>query len=455
MERKKKLIYPAIWRWHFYAGIVIAPLLLVLAVTGGVYLFKHDIEDTLYADYYEVTPSGTPIAAQAQVDAALDEIDGSVMRFRPGESDVRSAEVGIATEQGESFTVFINPYTGEVLGTLNDGHRLMDRIEEIHGELMAGTAGDRIVELAACWTIILIVSGLYLWFPRKREKLWGSLLPRFRKGSRILVRDLHAVPAFWWSGGLIFFLLSGLLWSGFWGNGVQHLTTSSGAGYPPSIWIGEAPESDVKTEEVADVSWAAENLPVPDSEIISGYAQVSIDDVVQEAERLDVHPTYNVFYPNEPEGVFTLSTFPNQAQDEATVHIDQYTGVTIADYQFDDYGVIGKIMALGITMHKGLQFGIINQLFGLLICLGLIGIIFSGVWLWLRRKPKGNSGAPKSDGIIRYKVPFFILIILGVIFPLAGTSMVIIFLLDVMIIQRIGKLRDWFNADRRKVDNNV
>ncbi len=149
MERKKKLIYPAIWRWHFYAGIVIAPLLLVLAVTGGGYLFKHDIEDTLYADYYEVTPSGTPIAAQAQVDAALDEIDGSVMRFRPGESDVRSAEVGIATEQGESFTVFINPYNGEVLGTLNDGHRLMDRIEEIHGELMAGTAGDRIVELAA------------------------------------------------------------------------------------------------------------------------------------------------------------------------------------------------------------------------------------------------------------------------------------------------------------------
>lgn len=245
------------------------------------------------------------------------------------------------------------------------------------------------------------------------------------------------------------------MWSRFWGNGVQHLTTSSGAGYPPSIWIGEAPESDVKTEEVADVSWTAENLPVPDSEIISGYAQISIDDVVQEAERLDVHPTYNVFYPNAPEGVFTLSTFPNQAQDEATVHIDQYTGVTIADYQFDDYGAIGKIMALGITMHKGLQFGIINQLFGLLICLGLVGMVFSGFWLWLRRKPKGNSGAPKSDGIIRYKVPFSILIILGVIFPLAGISMVIIFLMDVMIIQRIGKLRDWFNADKGKVDKNV
>lgn len=43
----------------------------------------------------------------------------------------------------------------------------MDLIEKIHGELMAGTLGDRIVELAACWTIVLIVTGIYLWFPQK------------------------------------------------------------------------------------------------------------------------------------------------------------------------------------------------------------------------------------------------------------------------------------------------
>src|SRR5699024_7832896 len=99
--------------------------------------------------------------------------------------------------------------------------------------ILAGTFGDRIIELVACWTIIMLISGLFLWFPKAKEKIKGVFTIRFNKAGRIRRRDLHAVPAFWISGGLLFFLLSGMLWTGFWGTGVQQLTTASGAGYPP------------------------------------------------------------------------------------------------------------------------------------------------------------------------------------------------------------------------------
>lgn len=455
MKQSNRNRYAAIWRWHFYAGIIITPILLVLAFTGAVYLFKYDIEAALYKDYYQVEAVGDPITPEAQVDIAQNEIEGSATRYRPGEDPERSAEVGVTADDGASYTVFINPYDGTVLEVLDDDKRVMDIVEKVHGELMAGTAGDRMVELVACWTIIMIITGLYLWFPRKAKNFGGILIPRLKQGKKILIRDLHAVTGFWWSGGLIFFLLTGLLWTGFWGNGVQNITTMSGAGYPPSIWVGPAPESDVKTEEVADVSWAAENLPAPTSERLAGRIPVSINDVIDRAEAIEVHPTYDVFYPGSEEGVFTLSTFPDRAQDEATVHIDQYSGIVLADYRFEDYGMIGKAMALGITIHKGLQFGWINQLFGLFICLGLVGMVISGFWMWLRRKPKRSTGAPASDRLINHKVPFFILIALALVFPLVGLSLIAVFLVDLLIIQRSRKLRKWLNVKENRRSDDV
>ncbi|WP_243370574.1 PepSY domain-containing protein, partial [Tetzosporium hominis] len=49
-------LYKTVWRWHFYAGILFAPFLIILAITGSVYLFKPQIEQALYRDYYTVTP---------------------------------------------------------------------------------------------------------------------------------------------------------------------------------------------------------------------------------------------------------------------------------------------------------------------------------------------------------------------------------------------------------------
>jgi uncharacterized iron-regulated membrane protein len=268
-------------------------------------------------------------------------------------------------------------------------------VEEFHGELMLGTFGDRMVELTACWTLVLIITGLYLWLPKNQLKAAGLMFPRFNSGKKRLIRDLHVVQGFWVSAGLAFLLITGLLWSGFWGTNVQNLATNSGFGYPPSIWVGNAPTSTIKTKEIADVSWAAQNLPVPSSKI-QGYIPVSIDDVVTIANDIKVHPTYTVIFPNSKEGVYTLSAFPPKARDEATIHIDQYTGAVLADYRYSHYEPIGKLMAWGITVHKGLEYGLMNQLVLLLVCLGVIGVVVSGVVLWWERKPS-NHRCSKSN----------------------------------------------------------
>lgn len=445
-KNTKASLYQTVWRWHFYAGIIFAPFLIILAITGSIYLFKPQIENVIYQDYYEVNPQGDRITATEQIEEAKRLYPDSVVtKYRPGENDERSSEVSIMTSDNESLTVFIDPYTGKSLGELNNADRIMDRIEEFHGELMAGTLGDRIVELAACWAIVLIVTGLFLWFPRKKKDLSGVLIPRFNKGKKIFRRDLHAVPAFWITAGMLFLIMTGLPWSGFWGNQFQALVTNTGFGYPPSVWIGDAPSSIVQTKDIADVPWAAETLEVPKSEV-QGLIPISIDEVVEIANSEGMHPSYTVIFPNDKEGVFTLSAFPPKAQDEATIHIDQYTGAVLADYRYDNYGLIGKIVAWGITLHKGTQFGLINQLISLLICLGIILVAVSGFYLWWKRKPKKDLGAPKAISIKKMKFFLLLMIGLGIVFPLVGLSLIVVLAIDWLIIKRIPRLRKFLNA---------
>jgi uncharacterized iron-regulated membrane protein len=438
-------LYKILWRWHFYAGIIFAPFLIILSITGSIYLFKPQIEQVIYKDYYQVTPKGERVSAAQQIEEVKNLYPNAVVtKYRPGESATRSSEVGI-TFKDTSLTIFMNPYTGKKMGELDNEDRIMNKIVDFHGELMAGTFGDRIVELAACWTIVLIITGLYLWFPKKKQNLSGVLIPRLTKGKQILRRDLHAVPAFWITAGMLFLVMTGLPWSGFWGSHFQTIATNSGAGYPPSIWSGSAPASTIKTKDIAEVPWAAENLDVPASKI-QGFIPLSIDDVVSIAKREGIDPSYSIYIPQEKEGIYTLSAFPPKAQDEVTMHIDQYTGAVLADYRYDNYGIIGKIVAWGITLHTGTQFGLINQIVSLLICLGIILVAVSGFYLWWKRKPKKELAAPKAPSIRNMK-PFLVLMIgLGILFPLVGLSLIIVWLLDWFIIQRIPAVKSLLNA---------
>lgn len=438
--------YRTVWRWHFYAGIIFAPFLVMLAVTGSVYLFKPQIEQNLYQHYYEVIPQDERMSATEQINAVKAKYpDASITKYRPGESDDRSSEVKIATAAA-SATVFVNPYSGKIIGELADDDRIMNKIEEIHGELMAGTIGDRIVELVACWAIVLIVTGLFLWFPRNKTTGWsGVFIPRVRQGKKIFRRDLHAVPAFWMTAGMLFLILTGLPWSGFWGTNFQSLATNQGLGYPPSIWGGEAPVSAVQTKDVAEVPWAAETLDVPKSNV-EGLVPASIDDIVSIAKQQGMDPSYAISIPSDPTGVYTLSAYPAKAEDEATIHLDQYSGAVLADYRFDNYGLVGKAVALGITLHKGTEFGLINQLISLLICLGIILVAVSGFYLWFKRKPGKGMGAPKGPPAKSVKWFILVLILLGILFPLVGLSLIIVWLVDFLIIRRIPAVRRFLNA---------
>jgi uncharacterized iron-regulated membrane protein len=440
---KKASLYSAIWRWHFYAGIIFTPFIIMLSITGIIYLFKPQIENMMYQDYYYIQPGKQLLSPSMQIETVKKYYpDAKIKKYRPSDQPNRTAEVGISNK-GESLTVFVNPYNGMIVGELNDDDKLMNKIEKLHGELMIGTTGDRLVELAACWAMILLVTGIYLWWPRNTKSLFGTLLPRFSKGKRVMLRDLHAVPAFWFSFFISIFILTGLPWSGLWGDMINRVATATHTGYPTGLWDGNVPESVVPTKEIAKVPWAAENLPVPQSSKTS-VAPLSIEKVMKIAEENKVHSGYKINFPKGEKGVYTVSVSPDKPEGQATLHIDQYSGKVLADLRFEDYGPLAKAISIGVALHEGHYFGLANQLLDLVICLGLIGIAVSGMIMWWKRKPNGKLGAPSlpKDFKIQKGITL-IIVVFGVIFPLVGASLLLVLALDWLVIKRIPAIKQW------------
>lgn len=451
---QKKLfpqIYQAVWRWHFYAGIIFAPFIMILAFSGSMYLFKPQIEGMMYKEMLTVSEIGNERLTS-------DEIMNKMNRDYPNMhitsiafSEDKHATVKLSVIQDQiSKTLYIDPYTGYLKGILNNDKTFSSIFKKIHSQLFfGGTWANRLVELAACWGLILVISGLYLWWPRGKSKIWGTLLPRWQKpGSRQFWRDLHAVPAFWLSLGIIVVIATGLPWSGVLGGQIDRAANATNTNYPPyALSFMAKPESVTVMKEVADdIPWAAENLPVPESSV-GDYLVLSVQDVMNIAEKQHVELPYTISLPRDETGVYTISTAHTRPGNDATLHLDQYSGAVLTDVRFQDYGIMAKLITLGIAFHEGRLFGLANQILGLIICLGMITVSISSYIMWRKRKPSSKLGAPGRPKDKRIVIGLFIMMVLfGLVMPLVGASLIFVVLIDYLVLRRIPALKHWFST---------
>jgi uncharacterized iron-regulated membrane protein len=447
--------YRAVWRWHFYAGLFVVPFMVILALSGMVYLFKPQLDALMYP--LHVAPAGTALPADAQLQAALAAYPGaSASSFAPAAAADRSAMVTLTTAAGQRLAVFVNPYTGAVLGSRDEENNLQALAVRVHGELLIGPVGDYLVELAACWALVLVLSGLYLWWPRKGSRIWGVLLPRlFTKNKRIFWRDLHAVPGFWGALLIVFLIISGLPWATFWGTNFARVWNQ----YPAQMW-DDVPLSDknaatLNSDTNQVVPWAAEDTPLPESTPPAshdhhdgtagsgpGAGAVTLESVVAHAKAMALPPGYSISLPDGEAGVYTVSIAANDPRQSRTIHIDQYSGAMLADIGWHQYGPVPRAVELGIALHEGRFFGPLNQALMFLAAVITLILPITGAIMWWRRRPAGRLGAPARPTELPMRWGALALIIgLAIAFPLVGISLTIVVLLDLLVISRLPLLR--------------
>ncbi|HVO93081.1 MAG TPA: PepSY domain-containing protein, partial [Terriglobales bacterium] len=236
-SRQSGGLYHFVWRWHFYAGLFTAPFLIVLAVTGALYLFNHEIEGWWYRGLMEVPPFSRVAAASAQEAAVLHAFPrAQVARYTYPLDNHDAAEWTIKTAERRALTVFVDPASTAIKGTVDPKQRLMQIVRDMHASLLLAKPGQYVMELAACWGFILLVTGIFMWWPR-RARMRGVVVPRLRAGGRTFWKDIHSVPSMWNAALVVFLILTGLPWSIFWGQQIAKLGTLSSFATPSPNFI--------------------------------------------------------------------------------------------------------------------------------------------------------------------------------------------------------------------------
>ena len=433
-------LYRTIWRWHFYAGLFVLPFILMLATTGSIYLFKPQIDRWEERAYRGLDPAGA-VSPDRQLAAATTAFPGARFdHYRLPERAGDAALIELSLPDGAQREVFVSPQ-GKVLGALDPERRISKTVSRIHGTLLLGEWGDRLVELAASWTIVMILTGLILWWPRPFAQA-GMLWPRFDRCGRPLLKDLHRVTGFWIAGLVLAMLASGLPWAGTWGSALKWVRTEVGWVKGPQDWkIGA--EGRHAGHHHGGMAMPTD-MPMP---MASAGPPLSAFVAKAEAERM-AFPVL-VLPPHAPQtfGGFTgdVWTVKSEAQDrplDRQVTYNPATGAEIARKGFADEHPIDRIVNYGVAWHEGQLFGLANQLIGLATALALVAASLFGVLMWLKRRPAGELAAPPRAERPLPRWTLAAIAALALLLPLFGVSALILASLEWAIrhVTRRGRL---------------
>jgi uncharacterized iron-regulated membrane protein len=434
--------YRTIWRWHFYASLFVMPLVLVLATTGAIYLFKPQLDRWEERAFSNLSTNGA-VSPNAQLAAVMDINPGAQFHsYRLPARDGDAAMIHVGLADGRSMRdVYVSPQ-GKVLGSIDPESRISATVSRIHGSLLIGKMGDWIVELAACWAIVMILTGLYMWWPRG-QGLSGVLWPRLKRGKRLFLRDLHAVTGFWVSGLALVLLTTGLPWASVWGDAFRLVRAELGLVQGAQDWKTGSHAAHAEHDHDAMMKMQSAGIPL-----------VGLADMVGKAklEKLP-HPVL-VKPPGAPERFGPPTpmawTIKSEAQNRPlnrSITFDVATGKEVWRTGFADKHVIDQAVNYGIAWHEGQLFGWINQLVGVVTALGLITLVISGFMMWRRRKPVDALGAPIAPAVPqKIRGVAVIIAVMAILLPLLAISLLALWLFDRLLLPRLPAFAMWLGA---------
>jgi uncharacterized iron-regulated membrane protein len=278
---------------------------------------------------------------------------------------------------------------------------------------------------------------------------------------------------------LVFMVVSGVPWSGWWGGGWYAAAEKVAPGTPT-----EEPASVVaRTGDLdrfgTEIPWSTQGRQVPAStsggghsdhsghgggsmdhsgetvEVEAGSLPESLDltEVVRAAGEEGMRPGYRIAMPvdgvdeaGEPVyGTYVLTNhWPAGTQDASTLYLDQFSGEVLATSEVYDFGPIGVATDYAISTHMGTQFGLVNRIVMTFACLALIWSVISASVMYAKRRRSGLGLPRRPKDVSLASRLAVIAIAIGIVFPLWGVTALLILAIDKWAIRRVPKLRHAF-----------
>jgi uncharacterized iron-regulated membrane protein len=450
--RRRSSIRPLVLRLHFYAGILVAPLLVIACVTGLLYTTMPQVEPLVHRKELHVdAPAGArriPLIDQVRAARAAYP-QGTISSVRVAPERDRSTRVNLAVPgvaEGYQRTVFVDPYTGRVQGNLRTlGEWLPVRVwfDDLHRNLHLGDVGRLYSETAASWLWVVVLGGLYLtWRRRRDERRRRPAAPKAGTPPRVLARlrtlRWHRTIGVVAAVGLLGLSATGLTWSKHAGENVSELRSKL-SWQTPTVDTGAGAAADEHAGHAGHGA-AATGAAGGDHELQRVSA---IDDAVRAAGTEGLAAPL-VVTPPAAEGGWQVQEDRRRWPERQDAVAVNRAGTAVTDVsRFADWPFAAKLTSWGVDAHMGLLFGIVNQIVLAALALALLTLIVLGYRMWWQRRPRhatrARPGKPIPRGAWRHLpwptlLPIAVVVAaIGWFVPLLGITLVAFLVLDAAI----------------------
>lgn len=393
-------------KFHLWVSVPFGIVITLTCFTGALLVFEKEITALCVGDIRAVTPMGEPLPVSViadKVDAALPadvNVKGVVVSSSPDEA------YKVNLSKPKKAAVYVNQYTGEVIGK-DERLPFFRTVFRLHRWLMDSNPGNgavfwgkMIVGASTIAFVVILLTGLVIWWPRNRKMLKNRLQIAFKKGKNRFWYDLHVAGGFYAMLLLLVMALTGLTWSFEWyRNGAYALF---GAGEAKQTAVVERKAPKIAETPVCPGSCRDCTLPVCVKGVEnkntaveqSGMERWNVD-AVTAATKFD---SWQKAYENVVTMVPHFETITVSAG-TVSVKVSKYGNLRAADkYMFDkDCGAItsvelykdsarkGKLSGWFYSLHTGSWGGLLVRVLYFLAALLGATLPITGYYLWIRR----------------------------------------------------------------------
>jgi uncharacterized iron-regulated membrane protein len=375
MKRFRSILF---WS-HLTAGVLASVVILVMSFTGVVLALKPQIQDWLERDVRYVTPQGSPRLSPRQL---LD----AVKRAKPEASPqtlalARDPATAAAIGLGREGSVYVDPYTGAILGSgsartaqffqsMTSWHRYMGASGEYRATGRSATGISNLAFLA------LAVTGLYIWWPKQLTLQCLKPIVWFRRTSTGRARDFnwHNTIGFWCLIPIVIMTVSGAVISYPWASNLVYRMTGSpvpanrgagpGGGGPAAAAEGRSGQEPAIIPADLDRIWARAEQQVPTWSLLS------------------------MRLPGRASGpvVFTITDGANwNAFARSNLTMNSASGDVIQWQPYERNNLGQKMRGWLRFAHTGELAGLAGQIIASIGCLGGVFLVYTGLSLAFRR----------------------------------------------------------------------
>ena len=345
---------------HLYLGLLASAVVIVIGLSGATLVFEQDVDQALHPHLWQVMPRQDKVSLQSILETVAETYRARTFLTVEVQTQPERPYV-ISTDS--DFQVFVNPYSGEILGAREHTQTFFGLMFAVHRTLLGGDIGRRVVGVTTLLVVLLLGTGLYLWWPRTTARLTSSLTLRWTAGWKRLNYDVHSVLGFYASWYLIVIALTGLVWS----FSLFHNALFWVTGSPPPPW--KSPPSSVAVE---------------------AGTGITIDEAMRRAdEAIPGAGTTEMRLPQRPQDPISFvkrvahTVNPNA---QSFLYLDQYTGAIIRADRYEELSWGATLRLLVYPIHVGSIFGRTTQLLALLASVVVVVSAMTGVLLWWQKQ---------------------------------------------------------------------